>query len=65
MANKEAAHVDHEMSESYQKLVGAKFLQFKIQDQDLGFPNISRLSVGRLGLQVMNFLDEHFPEKDK
>lgn len=62
MANKEAAHVDPEISKKYKLILENKFLQMKINDMDLGALNISRLLTGRSGVQLLDCLNTNFPE---
>lgn len=63
MANKEAAHADPEISEEYKKLLESQFMQFKSsEDENSAVVNISRLLVGRLGIEMLAFLEMHFPQ---
>ncbi len=62
MADREAAHADHEMEANYEKLIKSKFLSFRINDMDLGFANIARLATGKMGLQMLRYLELNFPK---
>lgn len=59
MANKESAHVDSNLTEKYKSLLESQFLQVTIGDVNLGALNISRLLVGRAGVQVLWYLDNN------
>ena len=61
MANKEAAHVDVRISEQYKLLLGSQFLRLGTDDK-AAVVNISRLLVGKAGIQLLRFLQRHFPK---
>ena len=62
VANKEAAHVDVDISEQYKRLLDSQFLQFKSNGDDQSVVlNISRLLVGRIGIELLAFLQQEFP----
>lgn len=62
LANKEGgAHVDADMPARYKLLLGSKFVQFKINDIDVGPLNIARLVGGRCGVELLDCLDRSFP----
>jgi hypothetical protein len=62
LANKEGgAHVDAHITKRYKLLLESKFVQFKINDIDLGPLNISRLVAGKCGVELLDCLDRNFP----
>ena len=61
MADKEAAHVDVRISEQYKLLLASQFLRFGADDKT-AVVNISRLLVGKAGIQLLRFLEKHFPK---
>jgi hypothetical protein len=62
LANKEGgAHVDDRMPVKYKLLLGSKFVQFKINQIDLGPLNMARLVAGRCGVELLDCLDRNFP----
>ena len=61
MANKEAAHVDVRISEQYKLLLGSQFPRLGTDDK-AAVVNISRLLVGKAGIQLLRFLQRHFPK---
>ena len=61
LSNKEGgAHVDDDISKKYKNLLASEFLSFGIQGTKPGPLNISRLSAGRLGLDLLDCLDKNF-----
>ena len=61
IADKEAVHSDVDISEQYRQLLGSQFLQFGFDDGKVATINISRLLVGKAGIQILSFLEAHFP----
>lgn len=62
LANKEGgAHVDERMPAKYRLLMESKFINFKINEINLGPLNIARLVAGRCGVELLNCLDRNFP----
>jgi len=62
LSNKEGgAHVDADISEKYQRLIGSKFLSLKINDSDLGAVNVARMVAGRAGVELLDCLERNFP----
>jgi hypothetical protein len=60
LADKEGAHVDPRISEGYQKILGNGFIRFQINGEDAPL-NISRLVVGKCGVELLDCLDRAFP----
>jgi hypothetical protein len=64
LTNKEGgAHVDVDMPKKYQLLLKSHFVQFKINDIDLGPLNVSRLVAGKCGVELLDCLDKTFPPR--
>ena len=62
LANKEGgAHVDADIPQRYQSVLESQFVHAKINDIDLGALNISRLTAGRAGVELLHFLKSTFP----
>jgi hypothetical protein len=63
LTNKEGgAHVDAErMPAKYNLLMGSKFVQFRINEINLGPLNIARLVAGKCGVELLDCLDKNFP----
>lgn len=59
LADKEAAHVDPRINEGYKRILGSQFIQFKLDGDDAPF-NISRLVVGKSGVELLDCLDKNF-----
>lgn len=60
MADKEGGHVDPKIGQGYQNILGSGFVRFKIDEEDAPI-NISRLVVGRCGVELLACLDKNFP----
>lgn len=60
MADKEGAHVDPRISQGYQNILGNGFLRFKMNNDDAPL-NISRLVVGKAGVELLDCLEKNFP----
>lgn len=62
LADKEGGtHVDPDISAKYQQLLDCKTLRVGF-NQQLEPLNLSRLMVGQAGLDVLKYLNKHFPE---
>jgi hypothetical protein len=62
LSNKEGgAHVDADISEKYKNMLASKFINFKINDVDLGPLRVSRLVAGRAGVELLDCLNRVFP----
>jgi len=55
------AHVDPEITARYQQLLGYGALRFGTT-QKITTLNVSRLMAGQAGLELLRFLDQHFPD---
>jgi hypothetical protein len=62
LADKEAAHVDAKISEGYQKMLRGQFFKFQFNNQDAAL-NISRMVVGKCGVELLDCLDKSFKEE--
>ena len=62
LTNKEGgAHVDADISKKYQLLLQSKFLSIKLNDTEVKPVNVSRLTAGRAGVELLDCLDRNFP----
>lgn len=62
LTNKEGgAHVDPDITERYKLVLESKFVQFHINDIDVGPLNVSRLVAGKAGVELLDCLDKGFP----
>ena len=62
LVNKEGgAHVDERMPLKYKLLIESKFIQFKINEINLGPLSIARLVAGKCGVELLDSLDRDFP----
>jgi hypothetical protein len=61
VANKEAAHVDMEISEQFKRLVESQFIVFGSPGERPTPLQTGRLLIGRIGLEMLAFLEKHFP----
>jgi len=60
LADKEGAHVDPKMSEAYEAILKSQFIRFQLNGGDAPL-NISRMVVGKCGVELLDCLDKAFP----
>lgn len=60
LADKEGAHVDAKLTEGYEAILKSQFIKFRLNDGDAPL-NISRMVVGKCGVELLDCLDRAFP----
>lgn len=60
LADKEGAHVDPKISEGYEAILKSQFIRFQLNGADAPL-NISRMVVGKCGVELLDCLDKAFP----
>lgn len=60
LADKEGAHVDAKLSEGYEAVLKSQFIRFQLNGGDAPL-NISRMVVGKCGVELLDCLDKAFP----
>ena len=64
LANKEGgAHVDPDISKKYQRLMESKSVQVGNSKDNLTPLKLSRLLAGQSGLELLWYLEKHFPQR--
>ncbi len=61
LADKEAAHVDKNISANFKRLIECDKFSYVVNDQTVPMINLSRLIVGGAGVELLGYIDEHFP----
>ena len=61
LADKEAAHVDANISANFKRLIECEHLTVEANNLTIPSIKISRLIAGRAGIELLSYLDEHFP----
>ena len=61
VANKEAAHVDVEISEKFKRILESQMFSIGFNDEKPSPMNLARLLIGTIGVEMLVFLDRHFP----
>jgi hypothetical protein len=61
IANKESAHVDHDMPRNYRIMLKSESLRIKIDDTEYEPVNITKYVCGRAGVELLDCLERNFP----
>jgi hypothetical protein len=62
IADKQAVHVDTAISEKFKAILESKLLNITFDNKKVEPINIARILVGRIGVEMLTFLEKHFPQ---